>query len=58
MTVYASLYIAVGHRKHMNISKTFSRKLVIRRHVFLPPKPSDTESTNEHLGRGEKATVG
>jgi hypothetical protein len=58
MTVYEFRYIVVGHPIHMNVLKTFLKKLVIRRRVSLPPRQSDTESAKESTGRGEKPVGG
>jgi hypothetical protein len=45
------LYTVVEHRKHMNVSKTSSKKPAIRRPVFLHRRLSDSENTNEVMER-------
>jgi hypothetical protein len=57
MTVYVFPYIVVGRRGHMNVLKTFLKKLVIRRRASLPPRLSEPESMNQDVRR-EKLVVG
>jgi hypothetical protein len=54
MTVYAFRYTVVGHRRHMNVSKTSSKKLAIRKRAFLHPRTSDTEGTSGSTRKRDK----
>jgi hypothetical protein len=54
MMVYGFRYTVAGHRRHMNVSKISSKRPAIRKRVFLPPRPSDTEGTNWFTGRRDK----
>jgi hypothetical protein len=56
MTVCGFPYTVVGHQKHMNASKTSSKKLGIRKRVFLHPKPSDIENKNRTTEPRDKLT--
>jgi hypothetical protein len=55
--VYGFLFTVAGRRRHMNVSKTSSKKLDIRKHVFLHPRLRDTENTNGVAERGDKAVA-
>jgi hypothetical protein len=57
LTVHGFHYTVVGHRIHMNGSKTSSEKLVIRKPEFSHPRPTDIENTNGFVKRGDKATA-
>jgi hypothetical protein len=48
-------YTVVGHRKRMNVSKTSSKKLAIKKPEFSHPRPTDIENTNGFMERGDKA---
>jgi hypothetical protein len=54
MTVYEFRYTVAGHRRHMNVSKTSSKRLAIRKRVFLPPRLSDIEGTNGSTRKRDK----
>jgi len=51
------LYTVAGRRRHMNVLKTSSKKLAIRKHVFSHPRLNDTGNTNGVAGRGDKVTA-